>query len=62
MAVAECERRTSPLSALAHVALGCSHHLLEAKKKVSISFATFAVHSFQSTGAFGLSVVMSFRM
>lgn len=33
MAVAECERRTSPLSALAHVALGCSHHLLEAKKK-----------------------------
>lgn len=33
MAVAVCERRTSPLSALAHVALGCSHHLLEAKKK-----------------------------
>lgn len=61
MAVAECERRTSPLSALAHVALGGSHHLLEAKK-VSISCATFAVHSFQSTGAFGLSVVMSFRM
>jgi len=47
MAVAKCERRTSPLSALAHVAFGCSHHLLEAKKKVSISCATFAVHSFQ---------------
>lgn len=59
MAVAECERRTSPLSELAHVALGCSHHLLEAKK-VSISCATFAGHSFQSTGAFCLSVVMSF--
>lgn len=58
-AAAECEKRTSPLLALAHVAFGCSHHLLPAKK-VSISCATFAAHGFESLRAFRFSVVMSF--
>lgn len=59
LAAAECEKRTSPLLALAHMALGCSHHLLPAKE-VSISCATFAAHGFESLRAFSFNVVMSF--